>query len=78
MTAKNRFVHCFDSSIFLQPSMNNTQNNQLSDRIGSYGTLYLRRSVGKTEAATCARATCVRVEPSVYTSREYALPVCSP
>ena len=78
LTANKRFVHCFDSSLFVQPSMNNTQNNQLGDRIGCYGTLYLRSSVGQIQAATCARATCVRVEPSVYTSRECTLPVCRP
>jgi len=78
MTARNRFVHCFDSSLFVQPLMNNTQNNQFSDRVSSCGTLCLCSSVGKIQAATYAQSTRVRVEPSLYTSRECALPVCSP
>jgi hypothetical protein len=78
MTAKNRFVHCFDSSPFVQPLMNNTQNNQFSHRIGSCDTLHFRSSMGQIQIATCAQATRVRVEPSVYTSRECALPVCWP
>ena len=78
MTARNRFVHCFDSSRFVQPLMDDMQNNQFGHRISSCDTLYLRRSVGQIQTAACAQATRVRVEPSVYTSRECALLVYSP
>ena len=46
-TAKNRSVQFFDLSFFVQPLMDNTQNNQFSGSIRSYNTLYFGNSVGQ-------------------------------